>query len=129
MKAFYLICIFFLLGFSLPTIQNDDLSKVKVALKSSSSKELLKFMDERVDLNFDNNNSNYSKTQAEFVLKDFFKKYPAKDFQYIHQGGSREGLVYAIGKYSHSSGSFRVLIRAREHQNTYSIYSMDFSKE
>ncbi len=72
------------------------IDNAKTAIKSGSSKELSSYCNKVVELNFDGDKSTYSKTQAEFVLRDFFKKYPPTDFEYIHQGASREGLRYAI---------------------------------
>ena len=101
----------------------------KTAIKSGSSKELSKYCNKVVELSFDGDKSTYSKTQAEFVLRDFFKKYPATDFEYIHQGASREGLRYAIGKYSYDSGSFRVYMLIKEFDDDFLIDTLDFSKE
>jgi hypothetical protein len=110
--------------------QSDVINNVKAALKSGSSKELIKFCNDRVDLNIDHETNNYSRVQAEFILKDFFKKYPPSDFQYIHQGASKEGLKYAIGKYSYNNGSFRTLIRLRQAKDkTYYVYAIDFTEE
>jgi len=110
-------------------IQGDVLNEVQVAIKMGSSKELVKHLNTRIDLIIDGNQSSYSNTQAEFVLKDFFKKYPPSDFQYIHKGASKDGLKYAIGKYSHDSGTFRVVLRSKKFNEAYKIYNMDFTKE
>lgn len=109
--------------------QSDIVNNGKVALKTGSSKELVKYFNDIVELSFDGEKSNYSKTQAEFVLKDFFKKYPPVDFQYIHQGSSKEGLKYAIGKYSYNGGSFRVYILIKQFNGNFLIDTLDFSKE
>lgn len=77
----------------------------------------------------DGEKKSYSKTQAEFVIKDFFKKFPPTDFQFIHQGASKEGIKYAIGKYSHSGGSFRVLVLIKQYRGNYQVDLMDFSDE
>ncbi len=80
-------------------------------------------------MSFDGEKSNYSRTQAEFVMRDFFKKYPTSDFQYIHQGSSKQGLTYVIGKYTFDNGSFRVLIYIKKVNDVYLIDLMDFSRE
>lgn len=109
--------------------QSDVLNNVKTAMKAGSSKELTKYFHDVVEMVIDGEPSDYSRTQAEFVLKDFLKKYPPTDFQYIHQGASKEGIKYAIGKYNYGEGSFRVLIRAKEFKEIYKIYSIDFTQE
>lgn len=109
--------------------QDAVIDDAKTAIKSGSSKELSKYCNKVVEISFDGDKSTYSKTQAEFVLRDFFKKYPATDFEYIHQGASREGLRYAIGKYSYDNGSFRVYMLIKEFEGDFLIDTLDFSKE
>ena len=109
--------------------QGTVINNVRAALKTGSSKELVKSFNNSVELNFDGEKSNYSRTQAEFVLKDFFKKYPPSDFEYIHQGASQQGLTYVIGKYSFEGGSYRVLIYIKKINADYLVDLIDFSRE
>ncbi len=109
--------------------QEDVINNARLALKTGSSKELAKYFNKMVELNIDGEKSNYSKTQAEFVLRDFFKKFPPTDFQYIHQGASREGLKYAIGRYTYPNGSFRVYMLVKKFDGNYLIDTLDFSKQ
>lgn len=120
---------FLISGLSLSYGQSDVLNNVKTAMKTGSSKELTKHFHEVLEMVIDGDPSDYSRTQAEFVLKDFFKKYPPTDFQYIHQGASKEGIRYAIGKYTYNDGAFRVLLRAKEIDDAFKVYSIDFTKE
>ena len=109
--------------------QSETIKNVRTALKAGSSKELVKNFNRTIELNFDGDKSNYSRTQAEFVLRDFFKKYPPSDFQYIHQGASKQGLTYVIGKYTFESGSFRVLLYIKKFNESYFVDLIDFSRE
>lgn len=109
--------------------QSIVINNVRAALKTGSAKELVKNFNNSVELNFDGEKSNYSKTQAEFVLKDFFKKYPPSDFEYIHQGASQQGLTYVIGKYSFDGGSYRVLMYIKKIEEAYLVDLIDFSRE
>lgn len=109
--------------------QSAVINNVRAALKAGSAKELVKSFNNTVELNFDGEKSSYSRTQAEFVLKDFFKKYPPSDFEYIHQGSSQQGLTYVIGKYSFEGGSFRVLMYIKKANDSYLVDLIDFSRE
>jgi hypothetical protein len=131
-KAFFIALLFGVFFLSAPKAQaqSEVINNVKAAMKMGSSKELTKYFNERVDLIIDGERMNYSKVQAEFVLKDFFRNYPPEDFQYIHQGASKEGLNYTIGTYTYSGGSFRVLIRFKEFEEEgYQVYAISFDKE
>jgi len=129
--SFILLLIIFVAGgFINVYAQSDVIKNVRTAMKTGSSKELVKYINNTVELTFDGAKSSYSKTQAEFILKDFFKKYPPKDFQYIHQGASRqEGLKYVIGKYTYENGSFRVYMLFKQFKGVYLVDLIDFSKE
>ena len=109
--------------------QGEVLTHVKSAIRIGSSKELSRYFNSTVELGFEGSKSNYSQTQAEYVLKDFFNKTPATGFDYIHQGASREGLRYAIGKYTHSNGTYRVVIYVKQAKGIYVIDMIDFARE
>ena len=109
--------------------QSEVINNVRAALKAGSSKELVKNFNTMVELNFEGEKSNYSRSQSELVLKEFFKKYPPTDFQYIHQGASKQGLTYVIGKYTFENGSFRVWVLIKKFNNKYLVDSIDFSRE
>lgn len=109
--------------------QSEVINNVRSSIKAGSSKELSNYLGDMISLEIDGVQSNYSKTQAEYVLKDFFKKYPPNDFQYVHQGASEGGLKYAIGRYSYNGGSFRVVLRSKNVDGAYKVSSLDFTKE
>jgi len=132
MKGFFKITWALLLYLSLNFAgyaQSEVINNVRAAIRAGSSKELVKSFNNTVELNFDGEKSSYSRTQAEFVLRDFFKKYPPTDFQYIHQGASKQGLTYVIGKYTFSNGSFRVLLYVKKFDGDYLVDLIDFSRE
>ena len=82
--------------------QGDVISQVKSALNTGSSKELVKYLDKTSDIDIEGEKASYSKTQAEVILKDFFRSYPPTNFQIIHQGASKAGSPYVIGQYSYN---------------------------
>lgn len=109
--------------------QNDVIANVRMAIKTGSSKELSQYFGDVIVLNFDGEKSNYSKSQAEFVLKDFFRKYEPVDVEYIHQGDSKKGFKYIMGKYRAENGSFRIYILFKKSETTYYVDTMDFTRE
>lgn len=113
----------------LGSYQDETVRDIGIAMKAGSSKELIKFCNRTVEIKIDGKSSNYSKNQAEVVLKDFFSKNPSKDFIYIHQGASPEGLKYTIGKYTHEKGAYRVVMFIKKIGDNYLIDTLNFSKE
>ncbi len=144
MKSYFkytLLLVFFALVTATSFAQEEVIGSAKVALKSGNSKDLSKFFHNTVELKISDDeaeggtNSNYSKTQAEYVLKGFFKDKPPQDFIYVHQGTSKEGLKYTIGKYTYRdnagkvAGTFRVFMKLKQYDGSYLIDEIDFSKE
>ncbi|MBL3654914.1 DUF4783 domain-containing protein [Fulvivirga sediminis] len=109
--------------------QGDIINDVKEAIKTGSSKETAKFFNQNVDVTLDDEMQSYSKTQAEFVMKDFFKNNPPTSFTIVHQGASKGGLPYAIGQYISNKQTYRVWLRIKNSGGKYLIHEISFIKE
>ncbi len=109
--------------------QADIFAPFKEVIKAGNSKDMVKFLNQSVDMNLDGEVNTYSKAQAEFALRDFFKKHPPKDFSIVHTGSSKGGLQFAIGRYLSNSESYSALIRVKEVEGSYLIHEINFVKE
>ncbi|KYG78562.1 uncharacterized protein DUF4783 [Roseivirga ehrenbergii] len=105
------------------------IKNVQEALKSSSSRELVKYLHERVEIKLDNEKKDYSTNQAEIVLKQFFQKNPADSTEFIHEGNSDGGIIYAIGSYVSRNKKYRVVLRAKKYKADYKIYRLEFTED
>src|SRR6478609_3870777 len=102
---------------------------VKETIKTGSAKELSKYLSPTVDVTIDGKVENYSKAQAEFVLRDFFKAHPPSEFNVIHQGSSKGGQPFAIGKYKSGSDTYRVWMQIKAVNKSQVIQEISFVKE
>jgi hypothetical protein len=109
--------------------QADIFAPYKEVIKAGNSKDMVKFLNQSVDMNLDGEVNTYSKAQAEFALRDFFKKHPPKDFSIVHTGSSKGGLQFAIGRYLSNGESYSALIRVKEVGESYLIHEINFVKE
>lgn len=109
--------------------QADIINDVKEGLKIGASKEIARFLNQNIDLTINGKMDTYSKTQAEFVLKDFFKNNPPASFVIVHQGASKGGSPYATGQYMSGSNTFLVWVRIKKVADKYLIHEMSFIKE
>ncbi len=109
--------------------QADIFAPMKDAVKAGSAKELAKYFNQSVDINLEGEVNTYSKAQGEFVMRDFFKKFPVSDFTIEHTGSSKSGLQYAIGNFKSTSDQFNVLIRVKQSGSIYLIHEISFVKE
>lgn len=118
----------FLTGFEAFS-QSTVIEQVKDAIKAGSSKELSKYLNQSVDVTIDGKPENYSKAQAEFVLRDFFKAHAPSEFNIIHQGSSKGGQPFAIGQYKSGSDTYRVWMKIKTVGKDQLIQEISFVKE
>jgi len=109
--------------------QSDIVDDVKEAIKAGSSKECAKFFNESLDVTIDGEMKSYSRIQAEYVLRDFFKQHPPASFNIVHEGSSKGGLSFAIGQYVSKSDTYRVWMRIKNTSSQYLIHEISFIKE
>lgn len=118
-----------ILMIALPGWSQTIFAPMKDAVKLGDAKELATHFNTSIDLNLEGEVNTYSKAQAEFVLRDFFKKHAPSDFSIVHTGSSKAGLQFAIGKYQSGADSYNVLMRVREVEKGFLIHEMSFTKE
>ncbi len=101
----YLVAVIFLAAFTTPS----GIDEVINALKTGNTAQIARLFDETVEITISNKSNNYSKSQAELVLKDFFNNNPVKGFEVIHKG-ENGGSQYCIGTLITKGGSFRTTL-------------------
>lgn len=117
------------LSFSVKAQQSDVIAQVKESIKAGSAKELTKYLNQTVDVTLGDKVSNYSKTQAEFVFRDFFKQNPPSEFSIVHQGSSKGGQPFAIGQYKSGESTYRVFMKIKTVGNAQLVHEISFVKE
>jgi Domain of unknown function (DUF4783) len=83
-----------------------SIDDVVTAMKSGNANQLSKYFDSRVDISLPGKSDNYSKSQAEMILKDFFSSNEVKSFQVKHKG-EQNGSQFCIGLLQTSTGNYR----------------------
>jgi hypothetical protein len=109
--------------------QSDVITQVKETIKAGSAKELARYLNSSVDLTLEGNVQSYSKAQAEFVLRDFFKQHPPSEVNIIHQGNSKGGQPYAIFQYKSGADTYRLFMKIKTINNTQLLDDIRFTKE
>jgi len=77
----------------------------------------------------DGNVQSYSKAQAEFVFRDFFKQHPPSEFSIIHQGSSKGGQPFAIGQFKSGGETYRVFMKIKAINSQQLVHEISFAKE
>lgn len=127
----FILNLFFLFLISIGSAfsQAEAINDIKESIKAGSAKEISQHFHQTIDVTLEGDINNYSKTQAEYVLKEFFQKYPPSTFMVVHQGASKAGMPYAIGQYSSGDHIFRVWIRIKKTGDSFLIHEISFIKE
>lgn len=114
---------------SISMAQGDVINQVKETIKAGSAKELSRFLNQTVDVTLNDGPQSYSKTQAEFVFRDFFKQHPPVEFNIIHQGTSKGGQTFGIGQYKSGTETYRVYMKIKSVGTQQLVHEISFARE
>lgn len=82
----------------------DDITE---AIKTGDTEKLSEFFNENIEIKILEEENVYSKSQANLILKSFFKENTPQKFTISHKGG-QESAKFAIGNLETSNGNFRL---------------------
>ncbi len=83
-----------------------ELEDIAVAMKSGNAAQLSRYFDNRVDITLPDKTDNYSRAQAEMVIRDFFSNNSVRNFE-IKYKGENSGSKYCIGTLLTKNGNYR----------------------
>ena len=104
--------------------QDDPFDPVIKAFKASEASDLSSLFNITVELRLPDNENTFSASQAEMILKDFFKKYPSDSFEILEKGSTDAASRFAIGDYSSGPKHFQVYIYLREEKGRFLIHKI-----
>jgi hypothetical protein len=129
MKKIFYISILFIISM-VPAAISESYDAIAQAIREGNYKQLSSYFNKSVELNILSHEENYTKIEAEAVLKDFFMKNPPKSFTLLHQGNSKEGAIYAIGSLVTTQGAnLRTYFFVKQISGRTVIQELRFEKE
>ena len=128
-RCLKLLCLVSFLSAGTVFGQEDPSLAIANALRNGNSKEISKYFNDMVDLNIPGFKDNYSKTQAERILQDFFTKNQVKAFSLSRQGTSSDGSKFNIGTLDAGNKKFRVFFLFRKTNGVYLILQFQIQQE
>ncbi len=102
-----------------------NLSQIERGLRKGEVALILPYLHDPVEIAIGGKAKMYSRIQAEYVLKDFFKSHPPKGFTFMHRGRS-ENVLYAIGTYHAQGEQWDVSIFGRVERGRYQVEQLRF---
>ncbi|MCU0340592.1 MAG: DUF4783 domain-containing protein [Spirosomaceae bacterium] len=121
-------------GYIAPSTSRDveTAEKIKTSFKAGSAHSLAEMFEKNLELVIDAERVDFKRVtneQAELIVKNFFKKYPPKDFRYGFQGTASR-VRYCTATYQTMAGNkFQVYILMRVTDKDYRINTLHFKKE
>lgn len=109
-------------------IHQNGIDDVIGALKSGNAPGLARYFDNYVDITLPDKSSNYSKSQAELIIKDFFANNGVRNFEVKHRG-TNEGGEFCIGTLQTKSGNYRTKVFMRQKGNKQVIQEVGFQSQ
>jgi hypothetical protein len=108
-RILLLLPVFFI---AVSAFSQSGIDDVISAMKSGNASGVSKYFDSYVDISMPDKKSNYSKSQGEIILKDFFSNNGVKSFEVKHKGNNDSG-DYCIGTLQTKNGSYRATVYMR----------------
>ena len=81
---------------------------------------IVRFCGNNISLNIVGSQANYSRSQAEMILRDFFNKNAPKKFDIEHTGSSAN-MKFSIGTLYTSTGNYKTYFSVRYKDGSYYI--------
>jgi len=106
-----------------------QMEEISTGIRSGNVSLISKYFDNVVDITVNNGQSTFSHSQAEMVLKNFFKKSQVSEFNIIENGVSNgNGSAYTVGELVTKNDRYKVYISIRQKDKSYAIQEMRFEK-
>ena len=114
--------------FAISTFSQGGIEDVISAMKSGNASGVTKYFDSYVDITIDDKGSNYSRSQGELILKDFFSNNGVRSFELKHKGNNDNG-DYCIGTLQTKNGNYRATVYMRLKGNKLVIQDIRIKQE
>ncbi len=119
-----------LLGLGHATAQSSAegvLYSVGQSLVDNNASTLSQFFDDQVELNLVGRSQMVSRTQAQYVMNNFFARNPHTAYTVLHRGYTGNGTFYALAEYRSDRGAYEVNIFIKT--STQRVTELRFSRK
>lgn len=90
-----------------------SLDDITYAIRLGNAGELSRYLDNRVDISLPEKSDNYSKIQAEMIIRDFFTTNGVRNFV-VRKLGFSGGSEYCVGILQTRNGDYRTTLFIRQ---------------
>jgi hypothetical protein len=90
-----------------------SLDDITYAIRVGNAGELSRYLDNRVDISLPEKSDNYSKIQAEMIIRDFFTSNGVRNFV-VRKTGYSGSAEYCVGVLQTKNGDYRTTLFTRQ---------------
>jgi hypothetical protein len=90
-----------------------SLDDITYAIRLGNAGELSRYLDSRVDISLPEKSDNYSKIQAEMIIRDFFSTNGVRNFV-VRKMGFSGSSEYCVGVLQTRNGDYRTTLFTRQ---------------
>lgn len=109
--------------------QEETMKEITEYLQTGDADKLATVFNKTVDIGLPGKDNTYSVSQAEMVMKEFFRKYPPKSFTIEQQGFQGENSHYSIGYYLTEEKKLQVYTMIRKNDTGWVIHKLKFEEK
>ncbi len=102
-----------------------EIEDIAQAMKSGNASQLSRYFDSRVDISLPDKSDNYSRTQAEMVIRDFFSNNIVRNFE-IKYRGENKGSKYCLGTLQTRNGNYTTRLFMKQKDNKQVLQEITF---
>lgn len=125
----YLVLLFTSLFLWFSTFAQPQAEDVSKALNGGSVENIVKYFDNVLDITINDEQSTYSKAQAEMVVKNFLTRNSAKSFEVLHNGAKNESSFFIIGQLKGKGRIvYRVYLAFKQKDKHYVLQQIKFEQ-
>lgn len=106
-------------------VSQQGMGDVINGIKAGNASSIAKYFDNTVEITLPGKSNNYSKSQGEAVLRDFFAGNAVKSFTVNHQGESG-GSKFCIGTLVTSGGTYRTTVNLKQKGDKETLQEIKF---
>ena len=99
------------------------------AMRTNRVEELGRYFDNFVPVTINNNQTNYSRNQAELVLRDFFDRNPPRDFKVMNISSSGQNSQFGIAEFNTPNGRYGVYVLVRQNGSNTVVKEIRINRE
>lgn len=103
---------------------------VSEAIRKANPASLTQAGGSSIDLTLPGSDGTFSRSQAEMILREFFRKNPPKSFTIRQQGTSNDGSRFTIGTFTDANNQvFRVYFLVKRVNGNFLLQLLQFESE